>query len=322
MSVQHYFEQGLASSTRKTYLAGQRRFLTFCNSIAEPALPASEDTLQMFVCRLAREGLAHQTIKVYLSGIRNMHVSAGLHEEFAKQMTPKMELVLRGIKKEAAKSLPQRQRLPITTEIMVAIKKVLVKDSSSHSNVMLWAACGLAFFGFLRCGEFTVPSQSEFDEGAHLTINDVALDSISSPSLLQVTIKQSKTDPFRKGVNLFLAKTGKELCPVAAMLPFLALRGSKPGPLFILRDGSYLTRKKFTDLLRSTLREAGLDDSKYAAHSFRIGAATSAKEAGIDDVHVKMLGRWKSDAYQLYIRTPQQKLASLTKQLVSGLDTR
>ena len=121
---------------------------------------------------------------------------------------------------------------------------------------------------------------------------------------------------------MFLAKTGKELCPVSAKLPFLALRGSKPGPLFILQDGSYLTRQKFTDLLRSTLREAGLDDSKCAAHSFRIGATTSVKEAGIDDVHVKMLGRWKSNAYQPYIRTPQQKLASLTKQLVASLDNR
>lgn len=77
--------------------------------------------------------------------------------------------------------------------------------------------------------------------------------------------KQSKTDLFWKVVNLFLAKTGKELCPVAAMLPYLALRGSTQGPLFISQNGSYLTRQKFTDLLRQALRDAGLDDSKYAA---------------------------------------------------------
>ena len=250
-----------------------------------------------------------------------MHVSAGLHEEFTKQMTPKMELILRGIKKESAKSHPQRPRLPITTEIMVAIKKVLLRDPSRYSNILLWAACGLAFFGFLRCGEFTVPSQSDYDQDTHLSIDDIALDSTSSPTLIQITIKQSKTDPFRKGVNLFLAKTGKDLCPVAAMLPYLALRGSKQGPLFVLQDGSYLTRQRFTELLRATLKDVGLDESKYAAHSFRIGAATSAKDAGIDDVHVKMLGRWKSNAYQLYVRTPQEKLALLSKQLVANLDS-
>ena len=76
----------------------------------------------MFVSHLAREGLAHSTIKVYLSAIRNLHVSAGLHEEFSKQLTPWLELVLRGIKKDKAESTPQQVRLPITIEVMHKIK--------------------------------------------------------------------------------------------------------------------------------------------------------------------------------------------------------
>ena len=137
--------------------------------------------------------------------------------------------------------------------------------------------------------------------------------------MIQVSIKQSKTDPFRKGVQLFLAKTGKNICPITAIIPYLALRGAKQGPLFLYQSGNYLTRQDFTTLLRTTLRQAGLDGSQYAAHSFRIGAATTAKEAGISDVHIKMLGRWKSNAYQLYVRTPREKLALLSKQLVSNL---
>ena len=54
--------------------------------------------------------------------------------------------------------------------------------------------------------------------------------------------------------------------------------------------------------------------------SFRIGAATTAKEKGISDVHIKMLGRWQSSAYQLYIRTPQEQLAKLSKELVASKD--
>ena len=60
-----------------------------------------------------------------------MHVSAGLHEEFTRQMTLKMELVLRGNKKDAAKSHPQHPRLPITMEIMVSIKIGVVERSVS-----------------------------------------------------------------------------------------------------------------------------------------------------------------------------------------------
>ena len=75
------------------------------------------------------------------------------------------------------------------------------------------------------------------------------------------------------------------------MVPYLVQRGPEEGPLFIFQDGSFLTRCRFTDMLRLTLRRAGFEDSKYASHSFKIGAATLAKDGGIDDVHVKMLGR-------------------------------
>ena len=272
----------------------------------------------MFASRLAEEGLAHQTIKVYLSAVRNLHVTAGLHDEFSKQLTPKLEMVLRGIKKEAAKTKAPRIRLPITIEVMAKIKEVLYKNPTNPDNVLFLAASCLAFFGFLRCAEFTVPSQSEYNPDTHLSLQDIAIDSIESPALIQVTIKQSKTDPFRTGVQMFLAKTGKEICPVSAILPYLALRGPTQGPLFTYQDGSYLTRQTFTTSLRRTLLQAGIDDSNYAAHSFRIGAATTAKDAGISDVHVKMLGRWKSNAYQLYVRTPREKLATLSKQLASN----
>ena len=64
------------------------------------------------------------------------------------------------------------------------------------------------------------------------------------------------------------------------------------------------------------LEKLSLKVHHYNTHSFRIGAATSAKQAGISDVHIKTLGRWQSDAYQRYIRTPPQQLANLTKILV------
>ena len=97
----------------------------------------------------------------------------------------------------------------------------------------------------------------------------------------------------------------------------MAARGSCLGPLFILDGGAYLTRQLFASRLSAVLEQAGIDSKGYNTHSFHIGTATTAKEKGISDVHVKMLGRWKSDAYQLYIRMPQQQLAQLTKQLVT-----
>lgn len=275
----------------------------------------------MFVSYLAQQGLTHQSIKVYLSAVRNLHVSMGLHEEFSKQLTPRLELVLKGIKKEKARDAPPASRLPVTIEIMKSIKAVLESNAAHYDNVLLWAACCLAFFGFLRCGEFTVPSQAEYDPDTHLSLADIALDNKVNPGVIQVTIKQSKTDPFRQGVDLYLGRTGKDICPIQAIVPYLIKRGAQPGPLFVFTDGSYLTRQRFVSLVTSTLQHAGINEKQYNTHSFRIGAATTAKEAGISDVHIKMLGRWRSSAYQLYVRTPREKLAKLSGQMVTGKDT-
>ena len=79
-------------------------------------------------------------------------------------------------------------------------------------------------------------------------------------------------------------------------------KGAQPGPLFVFSDGSYLQRQQFASMITSTLLRAGINDKQYNTHSFRIGAATTAKEAGISDVHIKILGHWKSSAYLLYVR--------------------
>ena len=73
--VQRYFEDGLASSTRKMYQTGINRFYTFCNSYSiHNPLPASESTLCLFVSHLANNGLARGTVKTYMSAVRYLHI--------------------------------------------------------------------------------------------------------------------------------------------------------------------------------------------------------------------------------------------------------
>ena len=179
----------------------------------------------------------------------------------------------------------------------------------------MWAACCLAFFRFPRSSEFTVPSQGAYDKEVHLSPSDLAVDNKAHPHLLRDTIKQLETDPFRQGITLFLGRTESSFCPVTVILPFLAIRGNQPGPLFILSDGRILTRQLFSAYLDNILGEPHLNSEHYNTHSFRIGTATSAKEAGMVDVYIKILGHWRSDAYQQYIRTPPEKLAQLSKVL-------
>ena len=114
---------------------------------------------------------------------------------------------------------------------MGSIKVVLAHNPNDYNNTLLWAASCLAFYGFLRCGEFSVSSQEAYDLDMYLSLADITLDDKNNPTVIQVTIKQSKTDPFRQGVELYLGKTGKDICPVC-----LVIGGAKPGPLFVLLD--------------------------------------------------------------------------------------
>ena len=161
----------------------------------------------------------------------------------------------------------------------------------------------------------TVPSANSFDPGWHLTPMDVAVDNLQQPSLIQVSLKGSKTDQTRQCVKLFIGKTNNKSCLVAAMLAYLAVRGFDHSPLLRSEDGHPLTHSKLVSLLRATLTAAGIDPTHYSGHSFRIGAATTAAANGISDSTVQTLGRWTSDSYLRYIRMPHQALAQLSASL-------
>ena len=90
---------------------------------------------------------------------------------------------------------------------------------------MFWAACNLAYFGFLRSAEFTVPNLASFSPSIHLGLADVAIDSMSSPSCLRLRIKALKTDPFRKGCFLHIGRGEFPLCAIRSLLAYLTLRG-------------------------------------------------------------------------------------------------
>ena len=170
-----------------------------------------------------------------------MHVTAGMHSFFNLQLTPRLQLILNGIQKSQSVTHPSRVRLPNTIGIMKDIMHLISQKPKTYNNSMMWVACCLAFFGFLRVSEFTIPSDTQFDEEVHLCLDDISVDCRGNPQALRLRLKQSKTDPFRRGVSIYLGTT-ENLCPVKGILPYLAMRGNHAGPLFIYTDGRGLTQ--------------------------------------------------------------------------------
>ena len=157
-------------------------------------------------------------------------------------------------------------------------------------HCLCWAACCLAYFGFLRSAEFTVPNLASFSPSIHLGVADISVDSYSSPSCLRIRIKASKTDPFRKECFVHIGRGTYPLCALQSLLSYLTIRGNGPGPLFLFQDGRPLPRALLTDWLRRILSSAGIHGN-VSSHSFRIGAATLAARNGIPDHQIQALGR-------------------------------
>ncbi len=264
------------------------------------------------MAKLGSEALAYQTVQCYLSVVRHYSIMAGHGDPFSPGAFPMLQYVLRGVRRSPRP--PTQPRLPITPRILRLIKNQWAPHGGETDYRMLWAACCVGFFGFMRAGEFT---SSPGEHSPSLTVKDIAVDDHADPSMVRIHLRRSKTDPFRHGVDLYLGWTDRDLCPVAALLAFMAVRPAVNGPLFVFANGSPLTRDRLVKAVRLALQQAGVPATGYSGHSFRIGAATSAAQAGLEDSVIKMLGHWESSAYQRYIQTPRATLAAFSAHLVT-----
>ena len=102
-----------------------------------------------------------------------------------------------------------RDQTRTAADLLRKIKGVWDPRAGEADVVMLWAACCLAYFGFMRIGELTVPSDGA---SAHLSWGDIMVDDPACPSRMEVRIKASKTDPFRQGISLFIGKVASARC--------------------------------------------------------------------------------------------------------------
>ena len=212
-------------------------------------LPASEGTLIYFASYLART-VRHSTIKLYLAAVRNLHVTA----EYPDPLKGKLLLrkVLRGILRYQGNQ--RARRLPVTPEVLLAIRPVLQSWLSPRDFSMIWAAFNLAFFAFLRCSEFTYSGVRKFRQQFDLSTDCIMFHpSLACPQRITVYLKSSKTDIAREGQSLTIARTSTPLCAVAAMQEYFLLVRPRHGPLFYFASGRYLTRGIVSDLLRIVL---------------------------------------------------------------------
>ena len=202
-SMQQYFLAGLAPSTHQTYRTAMKRFNAFCTTyhITNP-FPLTEHLMCYYASFLADQGLATQTVKGYLSALRNMQISLGLLDPREQSSMPLLKRVQAGIARtRKAKGNPTRVRLPITPHLLRRIRQVLSRSDHSE-RVVLWAIACTAFFGFFWLGELLPQAAKPNDSVQGLAWGQVAVDDQLAPKMVQIHLSKSKCDQVGLGADI------------------------------------------------------------------------------------------------------------------------
>lgn len=298
-----------ADGTRQNINCKLRAFLLFCNAFRLRAFPASVETVCLFAQFLSRTFKNVVSIKSYISGVKLVHLIAGL--EFPHLSALELKLAFRGIAR--LNPFIPRQALPITPQIL--LKMLSVMDVSSQLHATLWCAFLLAFFLFARKSNMVPPSRVGFDSSKHLCRSDISV----GRDCLVVSLKWSKTNQAKDRVVLvpLVEIPGSPLCPRTAFLNMVArVPGSLQGPAFLVPSKlglQSLTHSSFTNSLRHLLRLAGLEPKGYSGHSFRRGGASFALGCGVAGELIMNHGDWRSNAYLRYLDHSVQDRALVSR---------
>ncbi len=106
-------------------------------------------------------------------------------------------------------------------------------------------------------GQDTSHPRSSTQHTAPDDIIDVTQADEYPPAFVRIHLSKSKTDPYRKGVHVYLGITKHSICPVSAILSFMAIRPHHiTGPLFRYPDGTTLTRNHFVQQINLNVKNS------------------------------------------------------------------
>ena len=152
-------------------------------------------------------------------------------------------------------------------------------------------------------------------------------------SFMRIFVHRSKTDVYRDGAWVVIAKTFRHTCRYLLVERyFVAASFSADSEEFIFRPlvflrgtGAYklrgsvplsYTRAREIVLIISAFDSIGLPKQDYGLHSLRAGGASAAANARVPDGLFKRHGRWKSDkAKDGYIKNNVHSLLSVSLSL-------
>jgi len=286
--TREYINDSKSDRTKRAYQYQWGCFTTWCQTQGAVSLPASPDTVAMYLASMALSGKKVATIKQAVAALGKAHELAG-HESPTRSAVVRETLQGIGNRHGA----PQDQKAPVLVEHLKAMVRACPDTLIGKRDKALLL---VGFAGAFRRSELVA-----------LDVQDVQL----SQRGTRVLVRRSKTDQRGQGrwISIPFAKD-PETCPVRSLETWLQAADAGPGPLFrgVNRHGQVRDRLDSKDVARVVKKYAevaGLDPATVAGHSLRAGLITSAVQAGVPThkvqqqsghASVQMLSRYIRDA--------------------------
>ena len=247
--------------------------------------PAGEVHFGIYLQHLGKTTRSKSAIEEALNAISWAHQLAG-HSPISTFTF--VRATVAGLQRKLAK--PKAKKETFSTDMLIALVDSL-GSSPSLSEVRLAASALVSFAAFLN-----------FDELAKLRCCNVRF----SEQSMTLHITSSKTDQYRQGDCVIVARTHSNTCPVSMMERYMLMADIKPASsLFLfrgivhtkkgqqLRQSGSLSYTRMRELFLNKLSALGFDAKQFSLHSLRAGGASAAANAGIPDRLFKRHGRWK-----------------------------
>ena len=282
-------EAATAQNTLRAYESGARDFARFCAELGAGALPASPQTVALYVAELVDKGRTLSTVHQRLASIRFAHRRAGIESPTAH---PAVEAVTAGARRTVGTASKPKRAL------LVADLRRIVRnlDRDTHQGRRDAALLLAGFAGAFRRSELVAldVADLEFSDGGCVA-----------------TVRRSKTDQGGEGRKVAVPLGRGATCPVRALRAWLDSAEITAGPVFrSMRKGDRvledrLSAKGAARVVKAGAELVGLDAADFAGHSLRRGLVTSAVRAGKSDAEIMsttghrsraMVDRYREDA--------------------------
>ncbi|KAK3090957.1 hypothetical protein FSP39_011926, partial [Pinctada imbricata] len=312
--IPRIIKKGKSDNSNRVYDAYFKKFQHWCSSLSVSSMPASVSTVAVYLSSLVQKSVSESVLSTNFYSIKWHHDISLCANPCDSKI---LHLLMEGGKRILSKPINKKE--PITPEILKKIVEKYGQDANKNnlSHVRICSMFLLGFSGFLR-----------FSELSKLKVKNISFHELH----MSVHIEGSKTDVYRRGNNVLIARTSKDTCPVYWLKLYLDLAGiSKRPEDFIFRSIRYfkssdsyklcscnrpISYTRARELLRDALASVGLDTKCFGLHSLRSGGATSAAENNVSDRLLKLHGRWKSDlSRDNYIKDSTSNQLSVTKKL-------